>query len=166
LSFSMIPYMARDTITRIFYAFDDSKTPLIVGVIAIVVNAVMDWALVGPLGVGGITLSTTIVTLVNMILLTFLIRMKVKDIGLRKIILPTLKIFASALLMGALSYFLSYLWTLIFPDTTLYVLVKLIVIGIIGFGFYCMLTVLFGLHEAKKIMSKFSRFIPQRKTNQ
>jgi peptidoglycan biosynthesis protein MviN/MurJ (putative lipid II flippase) len=32
LAFSMLPYFARDTLTRVFYAFGDAKTPLMVGV--------------------------------------------------------------------------------------------------------------------------------------
>ncbi|MEW5820158.1 MAG: murein biosynthesis integral membrane protein MurJ [Cyanobacteriota bacterium] len=154
LSFSIIPYMARDTITRIFYAFDDSKTPLYVGLIAIVVNAVMDWLLVGPLGVGGITLSTTIVTTFNMTLLIILIKHKVKDLSLSKLLLPSFKIFIAGLLMAALCYLLNFVWNLYIPDTTLYVFLKLIFIAIVAFPFYTIITVFLGIEESKKIVGK------------
>jgi putative peptidoglycan lipid II flippase len=159
LSFSIIPYMARDTVTRIFYAFDDAKTPLLVGLLAIIVNAVMDWLLVGPLGIGGITLSTTIVTIFNMTLLTFLLRRKVRDIKLRKLIMPSLKIVVAGSLMGILCYGLNYLWGLYFPDQTLFILAKLCVMGLIGFSFYCMMTVILKLDESKMVVDKvLSRF--------
>lgn len=166
LSFSMIPYMARDTITRIFYAFDDSKTPLVVGLIAIVVNAVMDWLLVGPLGIAGITLSTTIVTLVNMILLTILIRRKVKDIGLRKIIPPTIKIIIASIAMGVLCYILNILWQMYIPDNVIYVFIKLVFLAGVGFGFYFLMTTMLGLSESKRFLNKLISFINKKKTTQ
>lgn len=154
LSFSIIPYMARDTVTRIFYAFDDSKTPLIVGIIAIIINALMDWLLVGPLGVGGITLSTTIVTTFNMVLLFVLIRRKVKEFSLRKLILPTCKILVAGFFMACLCYILNSIWVLVLPDTTLFVLIKLCLIAAIGFSFYTYITILLGLEESRKMTGK------------
>lgn len=158
LSFSIIPYMARDTLTRVFYAYDDSKTPLFVGMFAIVVNALMDWLLVGPFGVGGITLSTTIVTLVNMILLTILIRRKVKDISLRKMILPLVKITFASLVMAAVCYLANDLWVRFVPDSTLLVLLKLIILAFIGFGVYFLTTVLVGLEESKRLVDKIASY--------
>jgi putative peptidoglycan lipid II flippase len=154
LSFSIIPYMARDTITRIFYAFDDSKTPLYVGILAIIVNAIMDWLLVGPLGIGGITLSTTIVTLFNMSLLTFLLRRKIKDISLRSLIKPSLKIILAGLGMAVTCYVFNYFWLQYMPDTTLLVFVKLCLAALFGFGVYFMMTIILGLGESKKLVSK------------
>jgi len=154
LSFSIIPYVARDTVTRIFYAFGDSRTPLYVGLLAIVVNALMDWLLVGPLGVGGITLSTTIVTLFNMTLLVILLRFKVKDISLRKIVKPASIILVSGALMAGICLGLNYLWVLYLPDSLIYVCIKLTVIAIISFSFYGIATIFLGLEESRKIFVK------------
>lgn len=163
LALSIIPYMARDTITRIFYAFDDSKTPLLVGICAIILKAILDWLLVGPLGVGGITLSTTIITAFNMILLTILIRMKVKDISLRKMIAPTIKIFVAGLFMAALCYLINHFWTLYVPDSKLYIFLKLMFVGVVGFSFYTFVTVILGLEESKKIIAKGIKFLDRNK---
>ena len=67
-AFQMVPYFARDSITRVFYAFQDSKTPLMVGLFAIFTKAVLNWLLVPKFGVGGITFSITLVTFINMLL--------------------------------------------------------------------------------------------------
>ena len=74
LSISIIPYVARDTITRMFYAFDDSRTPFFVALFSIVVKTVMNILFIKQLQIGAITLSTTAVTLVNCLLLAYLIR--------------------------------------------------------------------------------------------
>ncbi|MGD9579866.1 MAG: murein biosynthesis integral membrane protein MurJ [Vampirovibrionia bacterium] len=154
LSFSIIPYVARDTVTRVFYAFGDSKTPLYVGLLAIIVNAVMDYVLVAPLGVGGITLSTTIVTIFNLTLLVILLRLKIKDISLRSIIKPTVIIIFSSLLMGIFCYGINYIWNLYIPETVVYVFCKLSIIAVFGFSFYSFITILLGLEESKKIFTK------------
>jgi putative peptidoglycan lipid II flippase len=75
---SMLPYFLRDTLTRVFYAYNDSKTPLLVGVSAIGVKWLLNTLLVGGvwlnLGVGGITASITLVTLINLGWLMLLVR--------------------------------------------------------------------------------------------
>lgn len=65
----IIPYFARDTFTRVFYALEDSVTPLWVSVIAIGVKFLANWVFIQWFGLGGITLSTSVITAVNMVLL-------------------------------------------------------------------------------------------------
>lgn len=103
LSFSMLPYFARDSLTRVFYAFQDSRTPLLVGCIAIVMKAILDWYFVieHRYGVGGITFSTTLITIMNMTLLGFLSRRHIRDLGFRNIVAPFVKLTACGVLMYA-----------------------------------------------------------------
>ena len=100
-AFSMLPYFARDSITRVYYAFHDSKTPLLVGCLAIILKAFLDWLFVGPmrLGVGGIALATTIITFFNMTLLGLLIRKHISYMGFREMIMPFAKLAASGCIM-------------------------------------------------------------------
>lgn len=65
----MVPYFARDTLTRVFYAFEDAKTPMLVGLLAIGIKYLLNMALVKQFGLGGITLSTAIITAINMTIL-------------------------------------------------------------------------------------------------
>ena len=78
ITLSIIPYMARDTITRIFYAFNDSKTPFLVALSSVVLKLVLNALLIEKLGIGAITLSTSFVTLFNGAVLGFLLRKKIK----------------------------------------------------------------------------------------
>lgn len=77
LGFGIIPYVFRDSVTRIYYAFNDSKTPFLVALFSITIKVLLNFILVKPFGIGGITLSTTLVTLVNAILLGVLLRKKI-----------------------------------------------------------------------------------------
>ncbi|MFM7467951.1 MAG: murein biosynthesis integral membrane protein MurJ [Vampirovibrionales bacterium] len=78
-AFQMIPYFARDTFVRVCYAFQNAKTPLLIGCIAIGLK----WLLNGwlsqasflgikglALGVGGIAFATSAITWLNMTLLS------------------------------------------------------------------------------------------------
>jgi len=78
LSFSILPYVFRDSITRLFYSFNDSKTPFIIAFSSIILKVVLNMILVKPLGIAGITLSTSLVTLFNAVMLGFLISKHLK----------------------------------------------------------------------------------------
>lgn len=79
LSFSILPYVFRDSITRVFYAFNDSKTPFIIALSAIALKAILNWILILKLnmGIAGITLSTSFITLFNATLLGILINKRI-----------------------------------------------------------------------------------------
>lgn len=76
LGFGIIPYVFRDCITRIYYAFNDSKTPFLIALSSISLKLLFNFFLVKKLGIGGITLSTTLVTLINATWLGLLLRRK------------------------------------------------------------------------------------------
>lgn len=82
LSFSILPYVFRDSITRVYYSFNDSKTPFVVAFSSIVLKFFLNWLLVSKIhiggGIGGITLSTSLVTLFNACVLGYFIKDKIK----------------------------------------------------------------------------------------
>ena len=58
----MVFVSATTLLTRAFYGIQKTWVPLVVGVINLALNAVLDLVLYKPLGVGGITLSTSLVS--------------------------------------------------------------------------------------------------------
>ena len=80
LSVSILPYVFRDSITRVYYSFNDSKTPFIVAFVSIVLKFLCNWGFISVLGmgIGGITLSTSLVTLFNACVLGYLMNKKLK----------------------------------------------------------------------------------------
>src|SRR5690606_15030329 len=103
-AFQIIPYFARDSITRVFYAFQDSKTPLMVGLLAIVVKALLNWLLVPKFNVGGITFAITLVTFINMVLLGILSKKHIQDLGFKEMVIPFLKLATAGSLMAGTIY--------------------------------------------------------------
>jgi putative peptidoglycan lipid II flippase len=102
LSCSMVPYMMRDGMTRIFYAFNDSRTPLLAGIGSIVLNAFLNASLVKPFGVMGIALSTVLVTIFNAIVLNILVKKHMASMGYREYFRPVFNMLLAAMVsLGA-----------------------------------------------------------------
>ena len=80
LSVSIIPYVFRDSITRVYYSFNDSATPFTVAFSSIVLKIFLNRLLISKMGfgIGGITLSTSLVTLFNACVLGYFITKKIK----------------------------------------------------------------------------------------
>jgi putative peptidoglycan lipid II flippase len=75
----LVPYFVRDTLTRLFYAYGDSITPLWVGALAIGLKFGLNWLFIDywhAFKVEGITLAITAVTTFNMCLLALLLYVK------------------------------------------------------------------------------------------
>lgn len=160
LSFSLLPYMLRDGLTRVFYAFNDSKTPLLAGLFSIVINAVFNALLVGPLGVAGIALATVIVTVVNAAILSFLVRRHIPDLGLQEFIIPSFKMLLATL--GAFALGALVLWILHqgyvqvgLTQIHLIALVDIMVLTLIVGITYFMLLLLFKVELAARLLNRF-----------
>ncbi len=102
-------YVARDLLTRVFYAFQDSRTPFAIAVMAILVKIFLDWLFVSvfKLGIGGIALATTIITIFNLSWLYYFLRKKTGRLGTVSMIKPLIIMVAGSGLCGLASYLIS-----------------------------------------------------------
>ncbi|MCL5950717.1 MAG: murein biosynthesis integral membrane protein MurJ [Chloroflexi bacterium] len=91
-----------EIITRAFYAMHDTRTPVAIGVAAIVLNVVLSLVLVGPLAQGGLALANSVATLLEMSVLFFLLEARLKGIANRTLGLSLARTASGALLMGAI----------------------------------------------------------------
>ncbi|MEB3287901.1 MAG: murein biosynthesis integral membrane protein MurJ [Vampirovibrionales bacterium] len=160
-AFQMIPYFARDSLTRVFYAFHDSKTPLIIGVVAIGIKALLNALLVGPFDVGGITFATSLITFINMTLLAILSKRHIQDLGFQELAKPF------AMLMGAGIVMSGGIWLLelglsntnlaqLIPNPTLFELGRIILGSLLGCVIYLICTLAFKIPEAQYLFERIS----------
>ena len=158
LSFSILPYVFRDSITRVYYAFNDSTTPFIVAVFAIALKAFLNWLLILKLnmGIAGITLSTTFVTLFNATLLGLFIH---KKISLDY--LPLFKNFGKMLLAGGITFVLCYIagsvFDLVLLPKYVFEVVKIFIISICCLGIYTLFNLLFKMEYAQELVNRIKR---------
>ena len=109
LSFAIIPYVFRDSITRIFYSFNDSKTPFMVAFSSIVLKFLLNALFIERLGIAAITLSTSLVTLFNASLLGCIMLRKI-NLDYKYYFINLIKMILSAALAFSINYILYSYW--------------------------------------------------------
>ncbi|MGB9677450.1 MAG: lipid II flippase MurJ, partial [Candidatus Ratteibacteria bacterium] len=85
-SFGLIFYGGISVITRCFYAFNDTRTPVKVGIFSIATNFILDIILMKFLAHGGIALSTSLVGIINFFLLLYFFNKKHLKLNYKKIL--------------------------------------------------------------------------------
>lgn len=149
LSVSLLPYVFRDSITRIYYAFNDSKTPFYVALSSIILKIILNWFMVPRLGIGGITLSTALVTLWNAIILGMLIKKKIK-LNLTKYFVDLGKMFVVSIITYGVCFGLYSLITKMNLPLIIHLLVMFVLIVFIYLG----LIYLFKIEYAGQLMER------------
>ena len=76
LCLSIIPYVLRDSFTRTLYCFGDSRSPLYVMLVAIVLKFILNSFLVTKYGIAGIAISTVAASAFNATCLFFILKHK------------------------------------------------------------------------------------------
>jgi len=71
-SLGLLPFAAVNVLAAAFYAHQDTRTPVKVGLLTFFVHLGLNYYLRGPLGAGGIALSTSLSAILDMVLLFFL----------------------------------------------------------------------------------------------
>ncbi len=161
LSLSILPYVFRDSITRIYYSFNDSKTPFIIATCAILLKYMLNVLLITKLGMGiaGITLSTSIITLFNAVILGLFVTKKIK-----LEFVPLFKNLAKMLVAGVITFAICFEISNVMNLLPLgkYVLesVKIIVVGLVCFSVYIVLNLLLKMEYAKDLYERIQgRFV-------
>lgn len=140
-------------LNRIFYSFKNVRTPLKVALASIGVNVFLDWLFIKFLGVSGVALSTSLVALVNVVILIIILRKKIGYLGGKKILISYLKIFAASIIMSSVIFFMwKYLYKY-FSTNTIMLLILLVLIIIIGTAIYILFTFLFKMEEIKFVLN-------------
>lgn len=150
-SISIFAQSANYLLSRAFYALKDTKTPVAINLITIVLNVCMSIYFVTKLqlGVWSIALAYTITSILDMVLYLYFLDKKVKGFDREKLIKPFVKTSFSALIMGIFLYIpLKLLDTYIFDTTkTIDLLIVTGIAGTIGMTVYLILTKLFRVEE-------------------
>ena len=100
-------YSALKILAPAFYALGDARTPMAISLASIAVNFFMNWWLVGILQERGLALSTSMVAVLNCVLLYALMRRKIGGIEGRKTATAVLKILIASALMAVVCWALS-----------------------------------------------------------
>jgi putative peptidoglycan lipid II flippase len=94
-------------IYQVFYAFKDTTTPLIIGIICLVLNILFDFILIRYMSYSGLALSSSLVGLINAGILVALLARKIKGLAWRPIVTTLWQSLAGSLVMAGLCWQIS-----------------------------------------------------------
>jgi putative peptidoglycan lipid II flippase len=100
-------------VTATFYSLSDTKTPVKVAVVAMLINIVMSVLLMGPLKHSGLAFANAIASSVNFVLLFFFLRNKLGRIDGRRIVTSFIRISLASTVMAVSGWFMlsGAIWT-------------------------------------------------------
>jgi putative peptidoglycan lipid II flippase len=126
-------------VANVFYALQDIWTPVKVAVVSIIGNLVLCLVLMKPLQHGGLALAVSLSSMLNLMILLVMLRMRLGRLGIRKVVFSSFKALVCSAVMGMAVYFTyhSEFWTTHqFPANGVVVLAASIVSGVFVF-FFC-----------------------------
>lgn len=151
---SLIPLLARS-----FYALEDTKTPVIVSLTTIGLNVVGSYFLGRKFGVEGLALAFSIASILNMMALMMILRLRLGYLDDKKIVWSTFKISINSLIAGAGVYFmLRVMADLVNMRTFTGILVQGLVAGFTGLIIYFIISLFTNCEEiiiVKKFLQKY-----------
>lgn len=106
-SIGLIGFGLREILRRVFYSFKDTKTPVINGVLSMVINIVLNLILVKYMGHAGLALATSISSIICIFLLFISLNKKIGYFGQDKILKTMIKSLIASVVMGIVTYYFS-----------------------------------------------------------
>jgi putative peptidoglycan lipid II flippase len=97
----LVAHSGIEIITRAFYALHDTRTPVYIGVGAMLANLVFSLALIGPMQIAGLAMANSIAAYIELVLLMGFIRPRVGGLGGARTWLALVKAAVAALVMSA-----------------------------------------------------------------
>ncbi|GAB3057937.1 murein biosynthesis integral membrane protein MurJ [Salinicoccus sesuvii] len=91
-------------LARVFYALQDTKTPMVNSAIAMAINLVLNFLLAPLLGIGGLALATSISSLITVALLTYQLRKKLGRLNLKVLVPSIFKITGASILSASVAF--------------------------------------------------------------
>jgi putative peptidoglycan lipid II flippase len=148
-SLGLIGYSAQQVLNRAFYALQDTKTPVTVGIVTIFINIIFNFILISPLGHGGLALAYSIAGLANMVLLLYFLRRKIGNIDGRHMVISFGKTLLASLFMGIVVYFTAYLIEINFNIHSKLVQIMQVLAGVcVGALVYSIIVMFMRMEEA------------------
>lgn len=147
-SFSLFAQAAVLLLDRAFYALQNTKIPLLAGLISAIVNIAASLILSRFMGIAGLALAFSIASFVNALLLYLALQIKIGNLGDFQIFVSILKIGLSSVIAGLITYGTLYLIEpFVNTRTGIGILTQGLIAGLIGIAVYFVLVSLIKCRE-------------------
>lgn len=147
-SVGMFAYLGRDVLVRVFYALGDGNTPFRISIANIVLNALLAFLLVKPLGAPGLVLATVIVNIVSMVMLIWILNQRLNGLPLWEWTVPVIGLTIASFIAGFASWGTLQLTETWFVGQGIWaLLLQLTIASGVGIGVYILLALQLKLPE-------------------
>lgn len=102
--FGLFGHAISPILSRVFYSFKNTVTPVIVGIICVALNVILNIVLSKIMGAAGIALATSIVMILNFVLYSLYLKKYLNPFP-RQLAAETIKIILSSIPVGLICYF-------------------------------------------------------------
>lgn len=144
-----------EIMNKSFYAKQDTKTPLCIGIVVIVSNIILSIVLGNTkMQYNGLALATSVTTLLNAVLLLFIANRKQSKIINKELLIYLLKIILSAVLMAEIVIIIDFGLNYILYGTMLKDIIRMMIGAFSGIIVYFVVTMLFNANELKTLFKK------------
>lgn len=151
-AFGLLSYGVIKILVGAFYSMQDTKTPVKVAAVSLVVNIVLNLILMFPLKVGGLALATSVSGTVNAAILLVILKRRLATFYEKQLLGSFLKILISSAIMGIFaSWCYGYMTTRIFESGRLYAAIGLAVTIAASTVFYIILCHILKVDELKEL---------------
>ncbi len=160
-SLGLCAYSALLVLNRVYYALQDTVTPVSAAIATIVLNIMLSFYLVGPFSHLGLALAYALAGIFNMLLLTFILRLRLGDMDSRKILTSLgLSLIISALMYVVVKTTVYLLLSGLSLSVRLEELIAVAVAVAVGVLFYAGASLAMGMEEALMVKNMLARRFP------
>jgi putative peptidoglycan lipid II flippase len=132
-SFGILGIALIDVFSRSFYAFQDTKTPMVCGAFGMILNIVLNIILSRYMGLSGLALATSISLTMTALLLFISFRLKIGPFGMKKVLGTMLKALLASAIMGVFSWLIYKKLIIFFASNALALMISIAAGAIIYF---------------------------------
>lgn len=150
-------------LSRAFYAFEDTRTPVKIGVVSVILNILLSFIFTAKINIGidlgpkGLALAFSISVLFQMVFLFLYLHLRLKDIDLKNIFVSVVKFGIATIFAGIVAQWSKFaIAPFVRTDTGVGILIQTVVVIIFGILAYLLVTFLLRCEEYKLVM----RYMP------
>ncbi|MFA4937482.1 MAG: murein biosynthesis integral membrane protein MurJ [Patescibacteria group bacterium] len=129
LALSLVAESLLPLVARAFYALQDTKTPVLVSTVSLVINIILSWLLIKPFGLTGLAFAYVVAGVINFSLLIILLGDRLGDLKSKYIIATVFKIIQAAIPAGLVTY---ALLQLVAPLVNMHTFVGIFIQGLVS----------------------------------
>lgn len=143
---------------KVFYSLQNTRTPMVTGLIALVLNVIFSLILVSRIGHSGLALGTSISMMISTLILMIYLKKSIGDLGIKSNLICAMKCLIAALIMGIS---VRYLYGIIIVKSSKFLSLMLSVI--VGVFVYGLIIYVLKVDEIRNISDKIDKLMLKKK---